>query len=185
MQNMKSLDHHFRHITRSVFEHYGFAHGELVAQWAAIVGDDTAKICSPVRMAWPNGRDKRDRHTEGATLTVHADQGAALALSYQATVIVDRINSFFGYHAVAKLKIVQRDRAAHNPGSAVVAAEPTPDIVRTVQQKVGGLSDSDLKAALARLGNAALAKAADKSKTAQPSSQQRITRLHSRFSGLP
>ena len=166
MQNMKSLDHHFRQITRSVFEHYGFAHGELVAQWAAIVGDDTAQTCSPVRMAWPNGRDKRDRHTEGATLTVRAEPGAALALSYQTTVIVDRINSYFGYHAVANLKIVQRERTSQKPASAAETVEPTPDIIRAVQQKVDGLNDSDLKAALARLGNAALANASDKRKTA-------------------
>lgn len=164
---MKSLDHHFRHVTRPAFEHYGIAHGELVAQWAAIVGDDIAAQCSPLRMVWPKGRDKRHRQTEGATLTVRADQGAGLALSYQTTAIVERINAFFGYHAVANLKIVQRDRTGPSPSSSAEVARPTPDIIKSVEQKVGVLQNSELKEALARLGNAALAKAAVKSKTAQ------------------
>lgn len=163
---MKSLDQHFRHITRPAFEHYGFAHGDLVAQWAAIVGDDVAALCSPERMVWPRGRDKQQRQTEGATLTVRADQGSGLALSYQTTAIVERINAFFGYHAVANLKIAQRTGTARSPSPAAETAKPTPDIIRNVQQKTGGVQDGELKDALTRLGTAALAKAAAKSETA-------------------
>ena len=164
---MKSLDHHFRHITRPAFEHYGFAHGDLVAQWAAIAGDDVAAKCSPLRMAWPKGRDRQKRQAEGATLTVRADQGAGLALSYQTTAIVERINAYFGYHAVANLKIVQRDRTVRHQAPASGITGPTPDIVNIVRQKIDRLQDKELKEALARLGTAALAKAAVKSKTAQ------------------
>ena len=164
---MKSLDHHFRHITRPAFEHYGFAHGDLVAQWAAIVGDDVAAQCSPERMVWPKGRDKKQRQTEGATLTVRADQGAGLALSYQVTAIVERINAFFGYHAVANLKIVQRTRTRSNPSAGRENARPTPEVIESVAQKTGAVQDSELKQALTRLGSAALANAAAKRKTAR------------------
>ena len=164
---MKSLDHHFRHITRPAFEHYGFAHGDLVAQWGAIVGDDIAARCSPERMAWPKGRDKAQRQTEGATLTLRADYGTGLALSYETTTIIDRINSFFGYHAVAKVKIVQGARASRSKPASPEAADPTPDVIERVQQKTGSIEDEQLKAALTRLGGAALANAATKAKQAQ------------------
>ena len=164
---MKSLDHHFRHITRPAFEHYGFAHGDLVAQWSAIVGDDVAARCSPERMVWPKGRDKAHRQTEGATLTIRADHGAGLALSYETTTIIDRINAFFGYHAVATVKIVQGKRAVRDKPAAPRVPDPTPDVVERVQQKTGTIEDNQLKAALTRLGSAALAKAATKNKTAR------------------
>jgi hypothetical protein len=164
---MKSLDHHFRHITRPAFEHYGFAHGDLVAQWAAIVGDNVAAQCSPERMAWPKGRDKAQRQTEGATLTVRADHGAGLALSYETPAIIERINGFFGYHAVAKIKIVQGTRANRGKQQARQAAAPTPDVIEHVEQKTGSIEDEPLKAALTRLGGAALARAAAKAKQAR------------------
>lgn len=161
---MKSLDHHFRHITRPAFEHFGFAHGDLVAQWTAIVGDDIAARCSPERMVWPKGRDKAQRQTEGATLTVRADHGTGLALSYETTAIIDRINGFFGYFAVAKIKIVQGTRANRSKPDVREVADPTPDVIESVQQKTGSIEDADLKAALTRLGGAALANAAAKAK---------------------
>ena len=161
---MKSLDHHFRHITRPAFEHYGFAHGDLVAQWAAIVGDDIAARCSPERMVWPKGRDKAQRQTEGATLTVRTDHGAGLALSYETSSIIDRINGFFGYFAVAKIKIVQGTRANRGKPAVREVADPTPEVIESVQQKTGSIEDTDLKAALTRLGGAALANAAAKAK---------------------
>lgn len=161
---MKSLDHHFRHITRPAFEHYGFAHGDLVAQWTAIVGDNVAAQCSPERMVWPKGRDKAQRHTEGATLTVRADHGAGLALSYETPAIIDRINGFFGYHAVAKIKIVQGKRTSRGKHSAPDVARPTPEVIESVEHKTGAIEDEDLKAALTRLGGAALASAAAKAR---------------------
>jgi len=164
---MKSLDHHFRHITRPAFEHYGFAHGDLVAQWVAIVGDDIAAQCSPERMVWPKGRDKKQRQTEGATLTLRADHGTGLALSYQVSAIVDRINAFFGYHAVAKVKIVQGTRTKRGKPVAAEVASPTADIIESVQRKTDAVQDSELKEALTRLGSAALANAATKNKPAE------------------
>ena len=164
---MKSLDQHFRHITRPAFEQYGFAHGDLVAQWDAIVGDSVAARCSPERMVWPKGRDKAQRQTEGATLTVRADHGTGLALSYEASAIIERINAFFGYHAVAKIKIVQGKRASRGKPAAAEIAGPTPDIIESVAQKTGSVEDKELKAALTRLGGAALAIAAAKAKQAR------------------
>ncbi|WP_108879649.1 DciA family protein [Anderseniella sp. Alg231-50] len=164
---MKSLDHHFRHITRPAFEQYGFAHGDLVAQWTAIVGDNVAERCSPERMVWPKGRDKAQRQTEGATLTVRADHGAGLALSYETSAIIDRINGFFGYYAVEKIKIVQGTRANRGRSPVTEVAEPTPAVIENVQQKTGAVEDTDLKAALTRLGNAALANAAARAKQAR------------------
>ncbi len=164
---MKSLDQHFRHIARPAFEQYGFAHGELVAQWAAIVGDDVAARCSPERMAWPKGRDKTQRHAEGATLTLRADPGAGLALSYETPAIIERVNGFFGYLAVADIKIVQGKRAGGSKRKTRRPAAPVPDIIETVERKTGSIEDDDLKAALNRLGGAALADAAAKAEQAR------------------
>lgn len=162
---MKSLDTHFRRIARPAFEHYGFAHGELVAQWATIVGEDIASRCAPERLAWPKGRDKSQRHAEAATLTVRADPGAGLALSYETDALIDKVNAFFGYNAIATVKITQANRAK----SSVDKPEPlvaSPDIVHEVEIKTGDIEDHNLKAALARLGQGALARAASGKKPA-------------------
>ncbi len=106
-----------------------------MAQWSAIVGDSVAAQCSPERMVWPKGRDKAQRHTEGATLTVRADHGTGLALSYETPAIIDRINGFFGYHAVAKVKIVQGTRSGRGRKDVREVAVPSSDVIEHVEQK--------------------------------------------------
>ena len=156
---MDSLDKHFRQITQPVFERFGFAHGELVAQWAAIVGEDLAGRCSPEKMAWPKGRAGGQRHNEGATLTVKCDPGAGLALSYETDRIAERVNAFYGYRAVATVKVVQGAR--HKAGPArTKPLEPPAEVVKAVDARVDAITEPDLKAALTQLGQAALAKAA-------------------------
>jgi len=156
---MDSLDKHFRQITRPAFERYGFAHAELVAQWAEVVGEDLAARCSPEKMSWPKGRPAGQSHAEGATLTVKCDHGAGLALSYETARIADRVNAFYGYQAVQTVKVVQANR----PGPRRKSERPAPppaDVVDKVASRVGVIEQTDLKAALTRLGEAALTKAA-------------------------
>ena len=55
----------------------------------------------------------------GATLVIACDPAFALEISYRTQDIVDRINRYFGYRAIAQLRIVQV------PGTAEVAAGAT------------------------------------------------------------
>ncbi|MEM7634961.1 MAG: DUF721 domain-containing protein, partial [Pseudomonadota bacterium] len=77
---------------------------------------------------------------------------------------IDRINGFFGYHAVAKIKIVQGKRTSRGKHSAPDIARPTQDVIESVEHKTGTIEDENLKAALTRLGGAALASAAAKAR---------------------
>jgi hypothetical protein len=110
-------------------------------------------------MSWPKGRPAGQRHAEGATLTVKCDHGAGLALSYETARIADRVNAFYGYQAVQTVKVVQANR----PGPRRKSEKPVPppaDVVDKVASRVGEIEQPDLKAALTRLGEAALTKAA-------------------------
>lgn len=156
MQLMKSLDKLSRPIVRPMLEQYGFAHGDLVAQWSAIVGDDIAARCSPGKLSWPRGRDAGNRQAEGATLAVRADRGAGLALSYETTSIIERINAFFGYQAVSGIKVVQGDRPVRKTSSHPEPVIPSAQTVTAVSAKTSGISDESLRMALDRLGQRAL-----------------------------
>jgi hypothetical protein len=156
---MESLDKHFRQITRTAFERYGFAHGELVAQWAAIVGNDLAGRCSPEKMAWPKGREAGARHAEGATLSVRCDHGAGLTLSYECERIAELVNAFYGYRAVATVKVVQGNRHTSVPERPAPPV-PSAEVKRQVETRLEDIDEPGLRDALSRLGQAALANAA-------------------------
>lgn len=165
---MDTLNRHFRTLTAATFARYGFAYGELLAQWPAIVGEDLAKFSAPERLRWPRRSDgDQDRgQPGGGTLVVRAAEGRALELQYLAPRIMERINGYYGYSAVAAVKVLQgklpkparpaRDRASPELDSQTGAE---------LQSRLERIGDDRLRAALEKLGTGALARRAAARKT--------------------
>ena len=143
---METLSRHFREITRAAFARYGFAAADVVANWEAIVGADLAAVSAPERIRWPRGAGE-EAQKRGGTLVIRAAPGRALELQYEASRIVSRINSFFGYAAVAGIKVMQAD--------ALPQGRPKPPSVPekpVCEQELASLDEGPLKSALERLG---------------------------------
>jgi hypothetical protein len=125
----------------------GFQQVEIVTRWAEIAGAKLAEHCFPYRLSAGGAN--------GATLTLVADDRAALELQHQAPKLIDRINTYFGKAAVGKIKIVAGDiprpvanRAAKRPLSAEEEA--------ALADRLKAVEDPELRAALSRLGRHAL-----------------------------
>jgi len=143
---METLSKHFREITKAAFARYGFAQADVVASWDAIVGEELAAVSAPERIKWPRGSGE-EAQKQGGTLVIRAAPGRALELQYEASRIISRINSFFGYGAVASLKVMQ----------AVELARPRPKPPALPEksvheQELNAVEDTPLREALERLG---------------------------------
>jgi hypothetical protein len=143
---METLSKHFREITKAAFARYGFAQADVVANWEAIVGKDLAAVSAPERIRWPRGSGEQAQKQAG-TLVIRAAPGRALELQYEASRIIARINSFFGYGAVASIKVIQAQELPQCP----VRTPPLPE-KPVCEQQLALLEESPLKAALERLG---------------------------------
>ena len=143
---METLAKHFRAITKAAFARYGFAEADVVANWEAIVGEALAAHSAPERIRWPRGAGE-EAQKQGGTLVIRAAPGRALELQYEASRIIARINSFFGYGAIAKLKVLQ----AAELGQQRPAPPPIPE-KPVCEQELASLEESPLKSALERLG---------------------------------
>jgi hypothetical protein len=148
---MESLAKHFRDLTRAAFARYGFAYADVLSQWPAIIGEDLARLCEPERIKWPRSSGER----RGGTLILRAAPGRALDLQHESSRIVERINSFYGYAAIAAVKVVQGPLAAR----PAARARPVIDrnLVGRLEARLQDIADPDLKAALKKLGEGALA----------------------------
>lgn len=125
----------------------GFAEAQLVAQWPAIIGESLAEGVSPEKLSFPRG-ERRD-----GVLHLRVAPGLALEVQHREPVLVERINAFFGYRAVARLALRQ--------GPPVRAAPPPPrrrplktEERQSLDQRLQPIEDAALKAALQRLGEA-------------------------------
>lgn len=123
----------------------GFAERRVLTQWRALMGEEIAEACAPVRMRWA-GRDGAG----GATLTVEAAPGRAPEVLCEASRIVEKVNALCGWRAVAKLKVTQAGGAA---AVAPTAAPPrlAPDLDTPPSPDISAIVDEGLRGALARL----------------------------------
>ncbi len=136
----------------------GFATTAILSEWPAIVGAELAKFTMPDKLVWPRRRDDAEnatppkgRRDEGAILVLRVEGPRAIEVQHRSGQILERVNSYFGYRAVAEMRILQAPvtRKAARP---VVAAPPIdPDAL----PPSATIDDKGLRAALLRLGSAA------------------------------
>jgi hypothetical protein len=129
------------------FAKQGFASTELVTRWSEIAGAEIAEHSQPEKIQWPRPHD--GRNPEPGTLVLRVEGPMAIEIQHLSGVILQRINRFFGWQAVASLRLRQAPlrRTARKPRSA-----PDPEATARVAADLGAIADPDLRDALARLG---------------------------------
>lgn len=133
-------------VARPMLGRRGFAGSRVVAEWGSIVGEPLAARSLPERVTRPaDGRG-------GGTLHVRVASGAlAVELQHLEPVIVERINTWFGYRAVARLKL------AHGPIPERQVDRTPPHILTpadeaAVEALAAEIDDPTLRQALRDLG---------------------------------
>jgi hypothetical protein len=129
-------------IGGAAFRRFGFVQSSVVSRWKEIVGDRYAGVSSPESIRFPPGR------RSNGVLTLVVEGAHAPMMQHVAPVIVERVNRFFGYEAVARLQfrqgIVQmaRAKARTAPPSLRPIAEASPAAQAAAEQVSAQIGDS-------------------------------------------
>ena len=141
-------------LTRPVFRRRGFAEGAVLTDWPAIVGEHLAKRTAPEKVV-PGGP-----RGEG-TLHLRIEDGSlALELQHLEPILLERINGYFGYRAVSRLRIVQGPLPPPRqtpPRRTLSPLAPTEQA--RLEDLLAGIEDEELRARLESLGKAVLGRA--------------------------
>ncbi len=130
-------------IGGAAFRRFGFVQSSLVSRWPEIVGEKLARASVPESIRFPMGQ-KADGTL---TLTVHG--AYAVMIQHVVPEIMERVNRFFGYTAVARIQIRQGEIAAAQ------APRRAPPSLKTVPADMGEglktIADPELRAVLESL----------------------------------
>lgn len=89
-------------VTKPIFGRRGLADGAIVRNWEVIVGAAFAAFTAPEKLVFPTGA----RH--GGTLHLRvANGGIATQVQHLEPLVIERVNGYFGYGAVAHLHLKQ------------------------------------------------------------------------------
>jgi hypothetical protein len=122
----------------------------LLAAWPEIVSAPLAESTRPQKINWPR-RASEDDQFKPATLVVAADGMAALHVQHQSGEIIQRINAFFGFRAVDRLQLVQK-QVAPEPKRQRRKVPIAPEDEARLETLADGIEDESLREALLRLG---------------------------------
>jgi hypothetical protein len=137
-------------VLTAAYAKQGFASRELVTRWSEIAGSQIAAHAEPLKIQWPRPVDGQPQ--EPATLVLRVEGPMALEIQHSSDVILERVNRFFGWHAVGRLALRQgplsrRPKPKRPP-------PPDPKTVAEVAETLSAVEDEALRDALARLGAA-------------------------------
>ena len=113
-------------IGRVAFRRFGFVQSSVVSRWPEIVGARHARVCAPESIRFPPG-EKRDGILQLVVVPAHAP-----LIQMVIPEIIERVNRFFGYSAVARVKLRQGEvqppqgEAKNDRGRAPPSLRPIP-----------------------------------------------------------
>jgi hypothetical protein len=131
-------------IGRAAFRRFGFVQSSVVSRWDEIVGARYAAVSAPESIRFPVGKK-----SEG-TLELMVEGAHATMMQHVLPEIIERVNRFFGYAAVARIKV--RQSSVAKPAARQLAAAP---MLKPVPMELGDslreIGDPELFAVLESL----------------------------------
>lgn len=132
-------------IGRTAFRRFGFVQSSVVTRWPEIVGETHARVCSPEAIRFPQGEKSQ------GTLQLVVEPGHAPLIQHVVPEIIERVNRFFGYHAVARVKLRQGEVQAPAPTRRPAAPPSLRPIPIELGESLRDIGDSELRAVLESL----------------------------------
>ena len=102
IQGLRSFKDTLPKKVKKVISKKGHIYSETLNNWKYLVGDNLFKICYPKLF-------KNSNRYGCSTLVINVKRGHEVDLEYSRTNIINKMNTFFGYKVVEKLKIISFD----------------------------------------------------------------------------
>jgi hypothetical protein len=138
-------------ITGPIRKKRGLAEAALISDWPDIIGAALAAESLPLRIS-------RGADGTGGTLHIRVSGALALELQHMQPQVIERINGYFGYQAIARIALQQGPIGARKPPASKPAPPPSAEDAAALAAQLEGIADDDLRHALDALGRGILSR---------------------------
>jgi hypothetical protein len=133
-------------LLKPFIDRYGAAYVQVLLDWPIIIGQRFADLTQVIHLKFPVGKKN------GGTLQLRCVSAAIPLLQAQTPQIIDRINCYFGYNAVAQIRF----QAGLIVTKKNTNAAKSPTLSAETQTKIESIThdvkNDNLREALQRLG---------------------------------
>ena len=142
IQGLRSFKDTLPKNIKRVINKRGHIYSETLNNWKNIVGDDLFKVCYPKSF-------KSSNKFTVSTLLIMVKRGHEVDLEYSKKKIMDKMNTFFGYTVVEKIKLTSFDNQKQKPFKKL---DPEKDVTNEkYHQKINSVRNDKIKKSLIEL----------------------------------
>ncbi len=132
-------------IGRTAFRRFGFVQSSVVSRWPEIVGPHHARICAPEAIRFAPGEKS------GGILQLVVVPAHAPLIQHVIPEIIERVNRFFGYNAVTRVKLRQGAVKPPPAGEKTMAPPGLKPIPMELGESLRDIGDPELRQVLESL----------------------------------
>jgi len=99
IQGLRSFKDTLPIKVRRIIKKKGHIYSETLDNWRYIVGDELFKVCYPKSV-------KSSNKLSASILNIMVKRGHEVDMEYSKNLISEKINKFFGYNVVEKIKLI-------------------------------------------------------------------------------
>tara|TARA_B100001093_G_scaffold472769_1_gene496160 strand:+ start:3020 stop:3508 length:489 start_codon:yes stop_codon:yes gene_type:complete len=142
IQGLRSFKDTLPKSIKKIIKKKGHIYSETLNNWKYIVGEDLFKICYPKTF-------KNSNKFGVSTLVIMVKRGHEVDLEYSKKKILDKMNNFFGYTVLEKLKFISFD----NEKKISIKNESNQEnvAINKYQNKVNNVKNDKIKKSLIEL----------------------------------
>ena len=142
IQGLRSFKDTLPKNIKKVINKKGHIYSETLNNWKYIVGENLFQICYPKSF-------KNSNKFGVSTLLIMVKRGHEIDLEYSKKKIIDKMNSFFGYTVVEKLKLMSFDNESKI--SSIDSQNNENLINNKYQKKINSVKNEKIKKSLLEL----------------------------------
>ena len=142
IQGLRSFKDTLPKNVKKIINKKGHIYSETLSNWKYLVGSGLFKICYPKTF-------KNSNKFGVSTLVVMVKRGHEVDIEYSKKDILDKMNNFFGYSVVEKLKFISFDDQYEMTGSSDTKVKNV--AISKYQDKIKDVKNEKIKKSLKEL----------------------------------
>ena len=138
-QGLRSFKDTLPKNVKKIINKKGHIYSETLSNWKYLVGNELFKICYPKKF-------KNSNKFGVSTLVIMVKRGHEVDMEYSKKDILNKMNSFFGYTVVEKLKFLSFD---HDQNIVLTEEKDNKNVtIRKYQNKINNIKNDKIKKSL-------------------------------------
>jgi hypothetical protein len=141
IQGLRSFKDTLPKNIKRIINKKGHIYSETFNNWKYIVGDELFKVCYPKSFKNSNRLGK-------SCLNIIIKRGHEVDMEYSKKLIIDKMNTFFGYNVVEKIKLItfegEQEKLKENYNKDMIKSEYI--------EKISSIKNDKVKNSLLELG---------------------------------